>query len=110
MASFHAVKKAVTISPTVRTLPTGVPTVPFLNLVARAPSHGHDDHGHGPGPRSDRPARFVGGVKTTSSGLISKTFMGAYRLNSDPWSCIQSTYSTTAYYFSTPLHPYFRAS
>jgi C4-dicarboxylate transporter len=78
MSSFQAVKKAVTIAPTVRTLPTGVPNAPFLNFVARAPSHGHGDHGHSSGSRSDKPARFVGSMKTTSSGLVSKTFVGAY--------------------------------
>jgi hypothetical protein len=87
MSSFQAVKKAVTIAPTVRTLPTGVPNAPFLNFVARAPSHGHGDHGHSSGPRSDKPARFVGSVKTISSGLISKTFVGAYRQIPDQWSC-----------------------
>lgn len=78
MTTFQAVKKAVTIAPTVRTLPTGVPSAPFLNFGARAPSHGHGDHGHSSGPRSDKPARFVGGVKTTSLGLVSKTIVGAY--------------------------------
>lgn len=78
MASFSAVKKAVTLSPTVRTLPSGIPSAPLLNLAARAPSHGHDGHGHGSGPRQDKPARFVGGVKTTSSGLVSKTFLGMF--------------------------------
>jgi len=78
MASFQAVKKAVTLSPTVRTLPTGVPNAPLLNLAARASLPAHDDHAHGSGPRSDKPARFVGGVKSTLSGLISKTFVGVY--------------------------------
>lgn len=78
MASFQAVKKAITISPTVRTLPTGVPSAPLLNLVARAPSQGHDGHGHGSSPRSDKPARFAGGVNATSAGLISKIFIGVY--------------------------------
>jgi len=76
MATF--VKKAVTLSPTVRALPSGIPSAPLLNLAARAPSHGHDDHGHGSGPRSDKPARFVGGVsKCTSSSLVSKTFLAS---------------------------------
>lgn len=81
MASFSAVKKAVTLSPTVRTLPSGIPSAPLLNLAARAPSHGHGDHGHGSAPRSDKPARFVGGVKTSSSGLVSKTFLGMFRMH-----------------------------
>ena len=74
MASFSALsKRAVTLSPTVRTLPSGVPSAPLLNLAV--PSHGH---GHHSGPRSDKPARFVGGVKTSSSGLITKTFLGMF--------------------------------
>ncbi|KII93721.1 hypothetical protein PLICRDRAFT_131796 [Plicaturopsis crispa FD-325 SS-3] len=78
MASFQAVKKAVTIAPTVRVLPTGIPSAPLLNLAARAPA-GHDDHGHGAhGPRADVAAKWVGGVSTSSSaGLVSKTFSTA---------------------------------
>ncbi|KAF7975746.1 hypothetical protein HWV62_44433 [Athelia sp. TMB] len=77
MASFAAVKKAVTLSPTVRTLPSGLPAAPLLNLAARSSSHGHD-HSHGTGPRSDKPARFTGGVsKGYTGGLVSKTFQSA---------------------------------
>jgi len=80
MASLSTLsKRAVTLSPTVRTLPSGVPSAPLLNLAA--PSHGH---GHHSGPRSDKPARFVGGVKTSSSGLISKTFLAALPTTSQP--------------------------
>lgn len=43
------------LSPTVSTLPTGVPKAAYINFVARAP---HDAHGHGshtvPAPRSDK--------------------------------------------------------
>lgn len=77
MAAVHAVKNAVavTICPTVRTLPSGVPTAPLLNLVARAPSH-HHDHGHGhAGPRGDAPPRWAGGVSRTSAGLVSTTYL-----------------------------------
>ena len=81
MASFSAVKKAVTLSPTVRTLPSGIPSAPLLNLAARTPSHGNGDYGHGSGPRLDKPARFVGGVKTSSSGLVTKTFFGIFRMH-----------------------------
>lgn len=76
MAAVHAAKKAaLTIPPTVRTLPSGVPTAPLLNLAARAPasSHGHD-HGHA-GPRGDLPPRWAGGVSRTSSGLVSTTYL-----------------------------------
>lgn len=74
MASIHAAKKVVTLAPTVRTLATGVPNAPLVNLAARAPaSHGH---GHGAaGPRSDVPPKWVGGVSMTSSGLVSKTYL-----------------------------------
>ncbi|TFK76790.1 ubiquinol-cytochrome c reductase iron-sulfur subunit [Pluteus cervinus] len=73
MAISQAVKKAVTLAPTVRTLPSGVPVAPLLNLAAR-PAH-HDDHGHGgAGPRVDTPPRWSSGVSRTSSGLVSKTF------------------------------------
>ncbi|RPD58374.1 ubiquinol-cytochrome c reductase iron-sulfur subunit [Lentinus tigrinus ALCF2SS1-6] len=74
MATVHLSKKAVTIPTTVRTLSSGVPVAPLVNLAARG---GHDAHGHGhgaSGPRSDTPARWAGGVSRTSSGFVSKTF------------------------------------
>ena len=74
MATFQAVKKAVTLTPSVRTLPSGIPYAPLLNLAARAP---HDAHSHGhsePSVRSDIAPRWAGGVSRTSSGLVSKTF------------------------------------
>ncbi|PPQ92707.1 hypothetical protein CVT25_014014 [Psilocybe cyanescens] len=72
MATFQAVKKAVTLTPTVRALPSGVPYAPLLNLSAKAP---HDAHGHGhAGPRSDAAPQWAGGVSRTFSGLVSKTF------------------------------------
>jgi len=71
----QAVKTAVTVSPTVRTLPSGIPFVPRLNLAARSPSLGHHA-GHS--TRSDVPARWAGGVSTSPvSGLTSKTFLTA---------------------------------
>lgn len=74
MASVHVVKKAVTLTPTVRALPSGVPAAPFLNLAARSPVSGHG-HGHGEtGPRSDAKPRWAGGVQRTSAGLVSKTY------------------------------------
>lgn len=82
MATIQAVKKAVTLSPTVRTLANGVPTAPLLNLAVRAPASGHG-HGHGASsPRSDAQPRWAGGVSRTSSGLVSKTFnSGEYLRN-----------------------------
>ena len=74
MAAVHLSKKAVTIPATVRTLSSGVPVAPLVNIAARG---GHDGHGHGhgaSGPRSDAPARWAGGVSRTSPGLVSKTF------------------------------------
>ncbi|KAH7883800.1 Rieske [2Fe-2S] iron-sulfur domain-containing protein [Phlebopus sp. FC_14] len=73
MASFQAVRKSLSLPPTVRALPSGLPNAPRLNLAARAPSDGHH-HGHAAtGPRADVPSRFTGGVETTSVGLLSKT-------------------------------------
>jgi ubiquinol-cytochrome c reductase iron-sulfur subunit len=76
MATYQAVKKSINLAPTVRALPSGVPSAPRLNLAARAPSDGHG-HGHGTaGPRADVPARFAGSVSSTAVGLVSKTFIG----------------------------------
>ncbi|KAI0044384.1 ubiquinol-cytochrome c reductase iron-sulfur subunit [Auriscalpium vulgare] len=75
MATLHAVKKYATLPPTVRTLASGVPSAPTVNLAARAVAgHGHG-HGHGASARSDAPARFAGGVKLTSAGLVSKSYL-----------------------------------
>ncbi|KAH7914479.1 Rieske [2Fe-2S] iron-sulfur domain-containing protein [Hygrophoropsis aurantiaca] len=75
MASFQAVKKSINLAPTVRTLPSGIPCAPRLNLSARAPAEGHD-HGHSAtGPRSDKPSRFTGTTRNSSLGLVSKTFV-----------------------------------
>ncbi|KAF8078312.1 Rieske [2Fe-2S] iron-sulfur domain-containing protein [Lyophyllum atratum] len=76
MASFKAVKTAVTLVPTVRTLPTGVPIAPLVNFSVRAPSSGHDPHGVS-GPRSDVQPRWAGGLSRTSAGLVSKTYVNA---------------------------------
>ncbi|KAF7320032.1 Cytochrome b-c1 complex subunit Rieske, mitochondrial [Mycena kentingensis (nom. inval.)] len=72
--AFNLSKKAVTLAPSVRTLPSGVPAAPFLNLTARAPADPHA-HGHGPAPRSDTPARWTGGLSHSSSGLVSKSYI-----------------------------------
>jgi len=74
MASFQAVKKAITSTPTVRTLASGVPAA-SVNLAARAPA-GHDHHGAS-GPRVDVQPRWSGGVVRNSAGLVSKTYTTA---------------------------------
>jgi len=77
MVAFNAVKKAVTVSPTIRALPSGVPIAPLINIAVRSPpsAHAHAHHGSAQ-PRSDTPPRWAGGVSRSSpSGLISKTFM-----------------------------------
>ncbi|KAG5654033.1 hsp70 nucleotide exchange factor fes1 [Sphagnurus paluster] len=76
MASFQAVKKAVNLAPTVRSLPSGVPVAPLLNLAVRSPSSGHDHHGPS-GPRADIQPRWAGGVSRSSAGLVSKTYLSA---------------------------------
>ncbi len=77
MASF-AVKKALYVAPTVRTLVSGVPSAPLLNLAAKPVG---EAHGHGSSSRSDSPAKWAGGVSLSSSGLVSKTvFSGKLHL------------------------------
>jgi ubiquinol-cytochrome c reductase iron-sulfur subunit len=74
MATFQAVKKVVTLTSTVRTLPNGIPYGPLLNIAAKAP---HDAHSHdhsNTAVRSDSAPRWAGGVVKSSSGLVSKTF------------------------------------
>jgi ubiquinol-cytochrome c reductase iron-sulfur subunit len=78
MVAFHTVKKAVTLSPTVRALPSGVPVAPLVNLAVRAPNDGHG-HGHAAsGHRSDVPPRWTGGVTLTSAGLVSKSYLSKH--------------------------------
>ena len=76
MASLHAAKKYATLAPTVRSLASGVPAAPSVNLAARAGSAGHGhDHAHGAvGPRSDLPSRWAGGLKLASSGLVNQSY------------------------------------
>ncbi|KAJ3777605.1 Rieske [2Fe-2S] iron-sulfur domain-containing protein [Lentinula raphanica] len=74
MASFQAMKKSINLVPTVRTLPSGVPAAPLLNLKTRAPAD-HHGHGHGSsGPRSDVPPSWVGGVSKSHYSLSTKTY------------------------------------
>ena len=65
--SVQAAKKYATLPPTVRTLASGVPTAPSLNLSARA----HDAHHAG---RSDVPSKWAGGYQLSSSSLVNKSF------------------------------------
>ncbi|KAJ7785909.1 Rieske [2Fe-2S] iron-sulfur domain-containing protein [Mycena metata] len=72
--AFNGLKKAVTLTPSVRTMPSGVPAAPLLNLAARAPADPHA-HGHGAsGPRSDVVPRWSGGISRSSSSLVSKSY------------------------------------
>ncbi|TDL28769.1 ubiquinol-cytochrome c reductase iron-sulfur subunit [Rickenella mellea] len=76
MATLRPLKKAFTVPPTVRTLPSGVPHASLIDLAVRASPSAHD-HGHGgpSGPRSDAIPKFAGGFyKTPANGLVSKTF------------------------------------
>jgi hypothetical protein len=76
MASFRAVKKAITLPPTVRTLASGVPTAPLVNLSARAPHDSHSGgHGHDVGPRSDIPSAWAGGLGKSAAGFVSKSYV-----------------------------------
>jgi len=111
MATFQAVKKAVTLTPSVRTLPSGIPYGPLLNLAVRAP---HDAHSHGhsePGIRSDVAPRWAGGVSRTSSGLVSKTFTTGQssftRLPVSRFSHFSHHYSYP-FQLSTPSYPHLR--
>jgi len=71
MAALQAAKKYATLPPTVRTLASGVPTAPSLNLSPRTPDTHH--HGHA-ASRSDLPPKWAGGYQLSSSGLINKSF------------------------------------
>jgi len=54
----------------VRTLASGVPNAPSLNLSART----LDTHHHGHAGRSDVPPKWAGGYQLSSNGLINKSF------------------------------------
>jgi hypothetical protein len=69
MAALQAAKKYATLPPTVRTLASGVPHAPSLNLSARTP----DAH-HGHAGRTDVPPKWAGGYQLSSNGLINKSF------------------------------------
>lgn len=70
MAVLQAAKKYATLPPTVRTLASGVPSAPSLNLSART----SDAHHHGHAGRSDLPSKWTGGYQLSSNGLINKSF------------------------------------
>lgn len=70
-----AAKKAFTLAPTVRTLASGVPLAPSLNLAAKPLA---DGHGHG-ASRADKPSAWASSTTLSSAGLISRTaFTGAW--------------------------------
>ncbi len=94
MAAVQLTKKALSAPPTVRTLASGIPSAPLVNLAARAPAHGHG-HGHGAvGPRSDVPPKWAGGVTATSSGLVCKTFASGLFFYTFSHYCYPLIYST----------------
>ena len=70
MAALQAAKKYATLPPTVRTLASGVPNSPSLNLSART----LDTHHHGHAGRSDVPPKWAGGYQLSPNGLINKSF------------------------------------
>ena len=72
MAALQAAKKYATLPPTVRTLASGVPSAPSLNLSARTSDAHH--HGHHEGGRSDTPSKWTGGYQLSSNGLVNKSF------------------------------------
>ncbi|TFK30396.1 ubiquinol-cytochrome c reductase iron-sulfur subunit [Coprinopsis marcescibilis] len=75
MASFQVLKKAVSLGPTVRTLSSGVPHAPLLNLAVRAPhDHAHFDP---QAPRSDVSPRWASGTTKLGSELVSRTFVSS---------------------------------
>ncbi|KLO20472.1 ubiquinol-cytochrome c r [Schizopora paradoxa] len=73
MASVRSATKAFTLPPTVRALPSGVPSAKYINLNARAPADEHG-HGHGSTHRSDRPPKWAAGIQLSSGGFSTKTF------------------------------------
>ncbi|EJD04403.1 ubiquinol-cytochrome c reductase iron-sulfur subunit [Fomitiporia mediterranea MF3/22] len=75
MASLRPLKKALTLPPTVRTLPSGVPSACYVNFAGRAlpDEHAHG-HGEGPAPRSDAPAPWATKFSKTASSLVTKSF------------------------------------
>src|SRR5258708_14049023 len=70
MAALQAAKKYATLPPTVRTLASGVPTAPSLNLSART----SDAHHHGHAGRSDLPSKWTGGHCPPPPRCINKLF------------------------------------
>ena len=66
-ASLQAAKKYATLPPTVRTLASGVPNAPSLNLSARANDAHHAS-------RSDLTPKWASGYQLSSSSLVNKSF------------------------------------
>ncbi|KAG8981772.1 hypothetical protein FRB94_009502 [Tulasnella sp. JGI-2019a] len=61
------------LTPTVSSLPSGVPKAAYINFVARAPHDAHA-HGHGgsPAQRSDKVPSWVGGLSMNGSAFRTK--------------------------------------
>ncbi|KAI0308018.1 ubiquinol-cytochrome c reductase iron-sulfur subunit [Multifurca ochricompacta] len=78
--ALQATKKYATLPPTVRTLASGVPNAPSLNLSARTLDAGHSHH-NGNAARSDAPPKWAGGHQLSSSGLINKSFSTEKKTN-----------------------------
>lgn len=110
MATFQASKRATTLSPTIRSLASGVPVVSRLNLTVRAPVSDHD-HGHGgSATRSDSQPKWSGGVDLSSAaGLVSRTVTtsGSNFQSSLMVNLISVCSSSMPLYsFPTTLHPH----
>ena len=111
MATFQASKRATTLSPTIRSLASGVPVVSRLNLTVRAPASDHD-HGHGgSATRSDSQPKWSGGIDVSSAaGLVSRTVTTSeYNFQSSLEANLISvcSFSMPLYSFPTTLHPHF---
>jgi ubiquinol-cytochrome c reductase iron-sulfur subunit len=74
MATLQAVKKAVTLPPTVRTLASGVPSAPLVNLAAKNALDNHHNHG-AVAPRGDKQPAWAHTVSSSAAGMFSKSYM-----------------------------------
>lgn len=111
MATFQASKRATTLSPTIRSLASGVPVVSRLNLTVRAPTSDHD-HGHGrSATRSDSQPKWSGGIDVSpAAGLVSRTVTtSGYNFQSSLEFNLISvcSFSMPLYSFPTTLHSHF---
>jgi hypothetical protein len=112
MATLHAVKKAVTLPPTVRTLASGAPYAPLVNARARAALDDHADHS-AHGPRGDRISSWAHSVSSSPAGLVSKShFTREFEQQQDESSMltelatVQSALLASPSSVSSPLPPF----